>query len=119
MVHSLSASELEILPYALLAINNEGKIVAFRKNVDPQQTRETLKALNFSPSLVTIHHLAPGQFLLLQGIAAQVMGDFRATLKGNLKDLFADVEVIGGEGEVIAFASSVDNGTGDQLFKLQ
>jgi hypothetical protein len=64
--------------------------------------------------------LAPRQFLLLQGIAAQVLGDTaRAMLKGNLKDLFADIEVVGGDGEVIAFTSSVDNGTGDQLFKLE
>ncbi|HEY0788963.1 MAG TPA: hypothetical protein VGE86_09985, partial [Thermoanaerobaculia bacterium] len=63
--------------------------------------------------------LAPRQFLLLQGIAAEVLGEFRASLKGNLKDLFADFEVVSGEGEVIAFTSSVDNGTGDQLFKLQ
>jgi guanine deaminase len=64
MIHSLSASELEILPCAFLAINNEGKIVAFRKSIDPQQAHETLNALNFSPNLVTIHHLAPGQFLI-------------------------------------------------------
>jgi guanine deaminase len=64
MVHSLSASELEILPCAFLAINNEGKIVGFRKSIDPQQAHETLNDLNFSPNLVTIHHLTPGQFLI-------------------------------------------------------
>jgi guanine deaminase len=64
MIHSLSASELEILPCAFLAINNEGKIVAFRKSIDPQQVLETLNVFKFSPDFVTIHHLAPGQFLI-------------------------------------------------------
>ncbi|MFN2442293.1 MAG: hypothetical protein ABR517_06375, partial [Thermoanaerobaculia bacterium] len=63
--------------------------------------------------------LAPRQFLLLQGIAAEILGDFRGSLKGNLKDLFVDIEIVSGDGEVIGFTSSVDNGTADQLFKLQ
>jgi guanine deaminase len=64
VIHSLSASELEILPSALLTVNNAGEIAAFVRNVDPQQTRDTLNALNFSPDLVTIHHLTPGQILI-------------------------------------------------------
>jgi guanine deaminase len=64
VIHSRSSSELEIIPCALLAVNNEGKIASFLRNADPQQARDTLKALNFSPDLVTIHHLGPGQFLI-------------------------------------------------------
>ncbi|KAK3298055.1 uncharacterized protein B0H64DRAFT_393734 [Chaetomium fimeti] len=64
MIHSLSASELEILPSALLTVNNSGEIAAFVRNVDPQQIKETLDGLNFSPDLVTIHHLTPGQILI-------------------------------------------------------
>jgi guanine deaminase len=64
MIHSLSASELEIFPCALLAIDNKGTIVTFVKNVDPEKTNETLAALNFFPDLVAIQHLAPGQFLI-------------------------------------------------------
>lgn len=58
-------------------------------------------------------------FALLSNIAMQVLGENRSLLKGNLKDLFAEIEIVGGEGSVIGFTSSVDNGTADQLFKLQ
>ncbi|KAG7285600.1 hypothetical protein NEMBOFW57_010229 [Staphylotrichum longicolle] len=64
MIHSLSASELEILPFALLAIDNTGTIVTIVKNPEPGKTNETLTDLNISPDLVTIQHLARGQFLI-------------------------------------------------------
>lgn len=64
MIHSLSASELEGLPFALLAIDNTGTIVTIVKNLEPGKTNETLADLNISPDLVTIQHLAPGQFLI-------------------------------------------------------
>ncbi|KAK3303937.1 uncharacterized protein B0T15DRAFT_535042 [Chaetomium strumarium] len=65
VIHSLSASELEIVPFALVAVDAEGKIAAF---LDPtnftQQVQETLEELNFPPETTTIHRLSPGQFLL-------------------------------------------------------
>lgn len=64
VIHSLSAAELEILPSALLVVNGEGEIAAFVQNADPQQAKDTLNGLNFSPDLVTVHHLAPGQILI-------------------------------------------------------
>ncbi|KAK4042793.1 hypothetical protein C8A01DRAFT_44286 [Parachaetomium inaequale] len=64
VIHSLSTSNLELLPCALLVVNSEGKIASFLRNVDPHQAQDTLRALNFSPDLVTIHRLGPGQFLI-------------------------------------------------------
>lgn len=64
-------------------------------------------------------NLGPKQFLLLQNVSRQVLGDYRNSLQGNLKNLFLEIEVIGGTGSVVAFTSSVDNGTADQIFKLE
>ncbi|AEO71038.1 uncharacterized protein THITE_2082502 [Thermothielavioides terrestris NRRL 8126] len=66
LIHSISASELEILPCALLAVDSKGSIGALLKMEDasPQQVRDMLTTLNFPPDLVTIHWLAPGQFLI-------------------------------------------------------
>jgi hypothetical protein len=61
----------------------------------------------------------PNEFYFRQFIAQEILGDFRQSLQGNLKDLFLEVEVIGGEGRIIGFTSSVDNGSSDQLFKLE
>ncbi|MCA1733615.1 MAG: hypothetical protein LC732_08430, partial [Acidobacteria bacterium] len=63
--------------------------------------------------------LNPNQFLLLQSVSREILGDYRNALQGNLKNLFLDVEIVGGEGSLIGFASSVDNGSADQLFKLE
>jgi guanine deaminase len=64
MIHSLSPSELETIPFALLCTNHDGKIVSLLKHDNPQEVQDTLTALNFSPDLITIHRLAPGQFLI-------------------------------------------------------
>ncbi|KAL2140028.1 hypothetical protein VTI28DRAFT_4336 [Corynascus sepedonium] len=64
VIHSLSASELEILPCALLVVDGKGKIASFLRDLNPQQTHDTLKVLNFPQELATIHHLSPGQFLI-------------------------------------------------------
>ncbi|KAL2158737.1 hypothetical protein VTH06DRAFT_3928 [Thermothelomyces fergusii] len=64
VIHSLSASELEILPCALLAVNGEGRITSLLRDVNPQQVQEALRGLNFPAESVTVHHLGPGQFLI-------------------------------------------------------
>ncbi|GAB1313661.1 hypothetical protein MFIFM68171_03871 [Madurella fahalii] len=64
VIHSLSVSELEILPCALLIVNREGRVTGLLKDVEPQYTRQTLEALNFNPALVDVRFLAPGQFII-------------------------------------------------------
>ncbi|HSN67597.1 MAG TPA: hypothetical protein VLV48_00005, partial [Thermoanaerobaculia bacterium] len=98
-------------------VETSGKGVTVRVTINFRHPVSTLVTTVGSGSKEFL--LAPRQFLLLQGVAAQILGDYRASLKGSLKDLFVDIEVVSGDGEVIAFTSSVDNGTGDQLFKLQ
>lgn len=62
--------------------------------------------------------LAPRQFMLLNSVSKEILGAYRTVLKGDLKNLFLEIQVING-GSVIAFTSSVDNGSADQVFKLE
>ncbi|MGH9458382.1 MAG: hypothetical protein ACRD2J_12185 [Thermoanaerobaculia bacterium] len=63
--------------------------------------------------------VGPNQFILLQNVSREILGTYRESLQGNLKNLFLDVEIVSGEGRVVGFVSSVDNGSADQLFKLE
>jgi hypothetical protein len=62
--------------------------------------------------------LNPNQFLLLNGIAGEILGASRDTL-GDLHGLEADFQVLDGNGAVVIFASSVDNGTGDSILRTE
>jgi hypothetical protein len=62
--------------------------------------------------------LAPNQFLQLNGIATEILGAARDTL-GDLRGLEADFQVIGGNGAVAVFTSSIDNGTGDSILRTE
>ena len=63
--------------------------------------------------------LAPNQFLMLHQIAKQVLGDDRdKAFRGDLKNLYVEFQVVEGEGSVVVFTSSIDNGTGDQVLKM-
>ena len=63
------------------------------------------------------YDLAPNQFLLVNGLTADVLGPARATL-GELRHVDADFQVIDGEGALMVFTSSVDNGTGDSVLRI-
>ena len=47
----------------------------------------------------------------------QAIGEDRGAFNGNLRNLFVDVEMTDGDGSLLVFTSSVDNGTGDQILK--
>jgi guanine deaminase len=65
IIHSLSASELEILPHALLIVDKDGKILSLTKTVKlTVDVNSILTSLNLSPALVQIKCLVPGQFLI-------------------------------------------------------
>ncbi|KXX81638.1 putative guanine deaminase [Madurella mycetomatis] len=64
IIHSLSVSELEVIPCALLVVNREGRVAGLLKDVDPRYTRHVLESLNFPPDMVDVRFLAPGQFLI-------------------------------------------------------
>ncbi|KAK3386878.1 hypothetical protein B0H63DRAFT_141783 [Podospora didyma] len=58
VIHSLSASELEILPSALVVVNEKGQITAFEKHVTLPLGGNTIGAD------IQLHRLGPGQFLI-------------------------------------------------------
>ncbi|HEY8132704.1 MAG TPA: SCE4755 family polysaccharide monooxygenase-like protein [Thermoanaerobaculia bacterium] len=62
--------------------------------------------------------LNPNQFLLLNGIASEILGAARDTL-GDLRGLQADFQVLDGNGAVVLFTASVDNGTGDLILRTE
>lgn len=64
------------------------------------------------------YDLAPNQFMQLSGIAAQILGASRDTL-GDLHGLEADFQVISGNGAVIIYTASTDNGTGDSILRME
>lgn len=60
--------------------------------------------------------LGPNDFVLLNGLATEILGPARETL-GDLHGLEADFQVTDGDGSVIVFTSAVDNGTGDSVLR--
>ena len=62
--------------------------------------------------------LAPNQFMQLNGIATEILGSGRDSV-GDLRGLEADFQVVGGNGAVAVFTSSIDNGTGDSILRTE
>ena len=82
--------------------------------------------LNYSipSSLVTqigsasaVFDVEPRQLLFLNRISQAVLGDFRGAF-GDLRNLQLDLEVIEGSGKIVAFTSTIDNGTGDSILRI-
>jgi hypothetical protein len=63
--------------------------------------------------------LAPRQFLLLSNVARQILGLGRDTTFGDARNLQLDFVVTEGEGSVILFTSSIDNGTNDSTLRTE
>jgi hypothetical protein len=61
--------------------------------------------------------LGAGGFLLASSLVHAVIGDRRNEIVGDLENVEVDFEVTGGEGEILIFLSSVDNGTGDSIIR--
>src|SRR6266852_3583818 len=74
--------------------------------------------LQASGSASKDYFLSPNQFIQLNGIAAEIIGAGRATL-GDLHGLELDVQVIDGNGAVVVYTSSTDNGTGDSILRTE
>jgi len=62
--------------------------------------------------------LAPGEFRLISRIANEILGSRRNQYRSDLRDLYLDVAVVSGEGAVVTFLSSIDNGTADQIIQV-
>ena len=63
------------------------------------------------------YDLAANQFMLLNGIVEQILGG-RGTY-GDLSGIDLTFQVTEGDGAVVPFTSSVDNGTGDTILRLE
>ena len=63
--------------------------------------------------------LQPRQFLLLQNIGSEILGSSRNTNFGDLHNVQVEFEVVGGDGSVVVFTSSTDNGTNDTLLRTE
>lgn len=102
----------------------------FRTNVGiaevggaPVTVRATLN-YSIPSSLVTAFGSATANFdvearqlLFLNRISEAVLGDFRGVF-GDLRNLQLDLEVVEGEGRIVAFTSTIDNGTGDSILRI-
>ncbi|HVS32034.1 MAG TPA: hypothetical protein VMS98_11325 [Thermoanaerobaculia bacterium] len=64
------------------------------------------------------YDLGPNQFLLVNGLTTEVLGPSRSSF-GDLADVEASFQVIDGSGSVIVFTSTVDNGTGDSILRIE
>lgn len=58
--------------------------------------------------------LLPGQCVMVTDAMKAIIGEARTSF-GDLHNVQVDVKVIGGNGRVLAFIQSVDNGTGDTI----
>ncbi|KAK4101796.1 guanine deaminase [Parathielavia hyrcaniae] len=58
LVHSVSLSELEIIPFAAVAVNHEGSITSVHRSASPPQAEE-----DTGPAAI-VHRLASGRFLV-------------------------------------------------------
>lgn len=62
--------------------------------------------------------LSPNQFLLINGIATEILGASRDSI-GDLRGLEAHFQVLSGNGALAVFTSSIDNGTGDSILRTE
>ena len=60
--------------------------------------------------------LSPGQFLLVTDAMKAIIGDARSSF-GDLHNVQVEIRVTGGNGRVLGFIQSIDNGTGDTILR--
>lgn len=100
--------------FALL--ETSGASVAVRATLHYTFAASNLAAARGSASKDYV--LGPNQFALLSNIAREILGPGRDSY-GDFSNLQVDFSVIGGDGAVSVFVSSVDNGTGDQILRTE
>ena len=63
--------------------------------------------------------IQPGQFQLVSNLLRAILGEERESVLGDMRNIEVDFEVVDGQGTVEVFVSSVDNGTGDSLLRVE
>ena len=62
--------------------------------------------------------IGPNEAIFIRGLSNQLIGKTRASF-GDLRNIQLRVEVLSGQGSVVPFTSSVDNGTGDATVRVE
>lgn len=118
---------------ATVATVTAGRPATFRTNFglletsgNPVRVRVTLKfnyaagmKMQTSGTASKDYTLSPNQFLMLNGIATEILGAAAFSVLGDLHGIEADFQVIDGSGAVAVFTSSVDNGSGDSILRIE
>ncbi|MGA7613980.1 MAG: hypothetical protein WBX15_02260 [Thermoanaerobaculia bacterium] len=63
--------------------------------------------------------LAPHQSMQISRITNEILGDERRSQLGDLDNLEVEFSVVGGDGAVATYLSSVDNGTSDSILRTE
>ncbi|HUF16412.1 MAG TPA: hypothetical protein VMS12_00045, partial [Thermoanaerobaculia bacterium] len=116
---------------AALATVQGGIPSTFRTNVglvetdgQPVTVRATLRFTSGNQSVASQaiasanFELAPRQFLQANNIANTILGPGLRSTLGDLSNMQLDFEVIAGTGAVVIFTSTLDNGTGDSILRV-
>ncbi|HVR43490.1 MAG TPA: hypothetical protein VMS56_08595 [Thermoanaerobaculia bacterium] len=116
---------------ASLTTVTDRRPATFRSNVgiietsgQPIRVRATMNYTVPSSLVTTIGsasvelELAPFELRRLNRVTQEILGAFRGAL-GDLRNVQLDFEVIEGDGSAVIFLSSIDNGTGDSLLRVE
>ena len=60
-----------------------------------------------------------GEFFQLNEVSRAIIGSSRDTRYKDLTNMQLDVQIVGGDGAVIAFISSLDNASGDSIVRIE
>ncbi len=77
---------------------------------------QTIKTSTTEAASAT-YNLGPNGFLLIGSFTNNILGARRAAL-GNLHNVSVEITVLDGDGQIVPFISSVDNGSGDSTFRV-
>lgn len=75
--------------------------------------------VEFTDSVSKTYELGPEQFLFLTKIARELIGPDRRDGLGDLRNMAVDFDCVSGEGRTLGFVSSIDNSTGDSIFRIE
>lgn len=65
------------------------------------------------------YKLSPRQVMAFSEVGAELFGASSRQSLGDLHNLQLDVDVVGGDGAVIPFTMSTENGTGDSIMRIE
>jgi Leucine-rich repeat (LRR) protein len=65
------------------------------------------------------YQLGANQFVSVSSLVESIVGPARETLYGDLTDVQVQFDVVSAEGAIVVYTSSVDNGTGDSILRME